>query len=166
MLSFGAAAGLFGPRAEAQEPETGLPPPPTTTVVEAGHTFWKHPDYDAVVEIWTDPVKGLRGKIASLNPLDNKVREVVGKILKKDVKQVSDKDVMSFQGMEGNLSLHREGLKWTGTIYWPFKEKSYGVDVETPTDHTLHVRGYFIMLPFIGRSVDLQSAPPPKPKTP
>ncbi len=131
-----------------------------------GHRFWKHPDYDAVIEVWTDPVKGLRGRIASLNPADEKIRKVVGKILKKDVGQVSAKDVLSFVGLEGDLHLHPEGAnKWIGSIYWPFKNASYGVAVEEAADK-LHVRGFLLTLPFIGKSADLKPAAAPAPKTP
>jgi uncharacterized protein (DUF2147 family) len=161
-FSFGAVAGLFGDALRAEEP---LPAPETPTMTETGHTFWKHPDYDAVVEVWADATKGLRGRVASLNPADKKIREMVGKILKKEEKLVSDKDVLSFVGMEGDLHLHREGLKWTGSIYWPFKEKSYGVDVEQKGD-TLHVHGFFLWMPLLGKSAELTPAKPPGPKTP
>lgn len=167
MLSFGAATGLFGPKVEAGEPS----PVNTQTMAQTGHTFWRHPDYDAVVEVWTDPLTGLRGRIASLNPADEKIRKVVGKILKKDEKDVTAKDVLSFEGMEGDLHLHREGLKWTGSIYWPYKDKSYGVDVE-PAQNVLHVHGFLLWLPIVGKSADLTAVAPPRtasqisPKTP
>jgi hypothetical protein len=166
MLSFGAALGAFG-KAKAAEPAPVIPPSPPA-MTEPGHTFWKHPEYDAVVEVWTDPVTGLRGRVASLNPADKKIREKIGKILDKDERQVTDKDVLSFVGMEGDLHLHREGLKWTGSIYWPFKQKSYGVDVEQKGEHTLRVHGFLLWMPIIGRTADLKPAepPPPAPKTP
>lgn len=162
MLSFGAATGLFGPKAEAGDAKA--PPPPTQT--QPGHSFWKHPDYDAILEVWTSPDSGLRGKIASLNPADQKIRQIVAKILKKDEKKVSDKDVLGFQGMEGDLHLEKDGEnKWTGSIYWPFKKKSYGVDVEQASDK-LHVHGFLLKLPILGKSVDLKPASAPAPKSP
>jgi uncharacterized protein (DUF2147 family) len=161
-LTFGAASGFLGGRAKAQE----APPLPPASMTAPGHTFWKHPDYDAVIEVWTEPVRGLRGKIASLNPNDEKIRKVVGKILKKEEDQVSAKDVLSFVGMEGDLNLHRDGAnKWTGSMYWPYKDKSYGVDVEQDAAK-LHVRGFLLLLPFIGKSADLKPAAAPAPKTP
>ncbi|MEZ0226847.1 MAG: hypothetical protein ACAH83_19985 [Alphaproteobacteria bacterium] len=164
MLSFGAATGLFSPKAEAQG--TTNAPPPTPTRVEPGHSFWKHPEYDAVLEVWVSPDSGLRGKVVSLNPADKKVRAVIAKILKKDEKKVSDADVLGFQGMEGDLSLKPDGEnKWTGSIYWPFKKKSYGVDVEQAGDK-LHVHGFLLKLPIIGRSVDLKPAAAPARKSP
>jgi hypothetical protein len=161
MLSFGVASGLFSQKVEAQD-RTTL----TTTTIPIplpGHSFWRHPDCDAVVEVWTDPKTGLRGKIVSLNPADEKIRKAVGKILKKDEEDVTAKDVLSFQGMEGDLHLHREGLKWTGSIYWPFKQKSYGVDVEQMKD-ALHVHGYLLLLPIFGKSVDLKPVGGPAPQ--
>ncbi|TAL28712.1 MAG: DUF2147 domain-containing protein [Alphaproteobacteria bacterium] len=164
MLSFGAATGLFGGRAEAQDSTNA--PPPTPTQTEPGHSFWKHPEYDAVLEVWVSPASGLRGKLVSLNPADQKVKAVVAKILKKDEKKVSDADVLSFQGMEGDLRLKPDGEnKWTGSIYWPFRKKSYGVDVEQTNDN-LHVHGFLLKLPILGKSVDLKPAAAPRPKTP
>jgi uncharacterized protein (DUF2147 family) len=164
MLSFGAATGLFGAKAEGQDSTAAPPPAPVRT--ETGHSFWKHPEYDAVLEVWVGPDSGLRGKVVSLNPADKKIRAVVAKILRKDEKKVSDADVLAFQGMEGDLRLKPDGEnKWTGSIYWPFKQKSYGVDVEQAEDK-LHVHGFLLKLPIIGKSVDLKPAAAPKPKTP
>lgn len=163
LLSFGMASGLFSLNLEAQNKaaQAPAPTPAPLTMSLTGHSFWRHPDCDAVVEVWTDPMKGLRGKIVSLNPADEKIRKAVGKILKKDEDEVTAKDVLSFQGMEGDLHLHQEGLKWAGTIYWPFKQKSYGVEVE-PVKDALHVHGYLLLLPILGKSVDLKPVRPPQ----
>lgn len=166
MLSFGAATGLFGPRAQAQAVE----PPPQGTAIEqtietdatAPRTYWKHPEYDAVMEVWESKEKGLRGRIVAINPADPKVREAVAKILKKSPKKTTHEDIMQFQGMEGDLTLHREGDKWTGSVYWSFKKKSYGLDVEEKKGK-LHVRGFFLSFPLFGASVDLTPASKPVP---
>lgn len=169
MLSFGAATGAFD-RAMAQEPPTPpLPPPnPVTltqdTVTQPVRTYWKHPEYDAVLEVWTDPEKGLRGRLASLNPDDPKIKLMVSRILEKKPEKVTQDDILGFVGMEGDLKLRKLGDNhWKGSMFWPFKGKSYGVEVKQEDDN-LYVRGFILKLPILGRSVDLKPSPPPAPK--
>lgn len=168
MLSFGAATGLFDTlhAAETNAPPP-IPPDPVTQAVEMplrrDSTYWKHPEYGAVMEVWTDPEKGLRGRLVSLDATDEKVREVVGKILKKKTEKVTDDDINGFVGMEGDLTLQQLGENhWKGSIYWPYKQKSYGVEVKQE-DGNLHVRGFFLRFPILGKEVDLKPAAAPKP---
>ena len=168
-LSFGAATGLFGGKAEAQETTQIIPPTPVTMTQtqtqSAAHSFWRHPDYDAVMEVWVDKDKGLRGKIVSLNAADRHVREAVGKILKKKTGEVTDDNVKSFSGLEGDLTLKQTAPdKWSGTIYWPYKDKSYGVDVEI-SPSKMHVHGFLLWMPIFCKDVDLKPAEKPPLRT-
>lgn len=166
-LSFGAATGLFDTARANETNSVPLPENPVTETVEMPQeqrSYWKHPDYDAVMEVWETKDRSLRGRIMSLNAEDKKIQEVIGKILKKKTAEVTKDDINGFVGMEGDLHLQKLGENhWKGSIYWPYKEKSYGVEVELDAGK-LHVRGFFLMMPIIGRSVDLKPAAAPAPK--
>jgi hypothetical protein len=176
VLGFAAAGQLTGANAKAEDapPPAPIQQPQATNApaVIPGHTFWKHPDYDAIIEIWTDPVLGLRGKVASLNPDNPKIRSLAAKAYHmEDEKKLTRDQVLAFQGLEGDLHLHSAGDgKWTGTIYWPytrFKVKTFGVDVDQRNDQ-LHVHGYLlpwkilgVPMPQFGKSTDLKPSAPP-----
>lgn len=162
MLAFSAVAGLFSSALPAAEASIAPIPAETYTLEQQPEkTYWRHPQYDAVMEVWTDPVKGIRGKVVSLNADDLKVREAIGRILRKDVKKVTTEDVKSFVGMEGELSMRETSPgKWEGTVYWPYKKKFYGLDVEQK-EGKLKAHGFFINFPIFGRTVELVRAEKP-----
>jgi uncharacterized protein (DUF2147 family) len=170
MLSFGAASGFFSQTIHAQD-TTAVPPRTDSTLtvstltvsntVPANATYWKHPQYGATVMMWECAEKGLCARVVALDPEDKRLREMAAKILEKDVRKVTAEDVMGFIGMEGQMELKKEGDKWKGRVYWPFKKKFYGLDVTQKDSTTLDVHGFLIRLPFIGRTVKLQQAKPP-----
>ncbi len=127
--------------------------------------FWKHPDYDATVETWPCEERGICGRVHNLNPEDKGVREVVGKILKKPEKKVTREEVLSFCGYEGEMSLKQKSADtWEGKVFWPFREKFYGVSIRQEDQNRAVVRGYFLWFPLLGRTeklIGVDNPPPP-----
>lgn len=164
MLSFAAATGLFSQVLQGQDTASATPVPAVSArldTVPPGATYWKHPDYGAVVMMWECPGKGLCAKVVALDSNDKKIRELAAAILAKDVKKVTAEDVQGFVGMEGQLELTKQGDKWKGRVYWPFHKKYYGLDVAQKDSSTLSVHGFLIRLPILGRTVKLEAAKPP-----
>lgn len=151
-------------------PQTGIEPAPTSGNTQ--YSYWKHPEYNAVVRAWKCEERGVCGNLHYLDTQDQKVRDMVGRILQKQPGKVTDEDVLSFCGFEGDANLRPDGKnKWDGKIYWPFRKKSYGIALNEKSPDNLSVRGYLLMLPFLGMTVKLDNvaSPPPacqKPPSP
>lgn len=158
-----------GAKAEeaALELETSAPPAPEAEDVQ--YSYWKHPEYNAVVRAWKCEERGVCGNLHYIDTQDQKVRDMVGRVLQKKSSKVTDEDVLSFCGFVGDMNMKPDGEnKWNGKIYWPFRKKSYGIALHEKSSGDLSVRGYLLRLPFIGMTVKLDPVdnPPPACKKP
>jgi hypothetical protein len=114
----------------------------------AGHSYWKHPDYDAVLDLWNCPERGICLKIHALNAEDPKVRALAAKDVKKDVKDLTPEDMQKFCGY--TLELHdmkQKDGKWQGRLYVRSRNQNFGVEIQPPAaggDGKLRMRGYVI----------------------
>lgn len=115
---------------------------------QPGHTYWTHPDYDGVLDIWNCPERGICAKVYAVNPNDDRVRKAAAGTLKKKVKDVTDEDVMKqFCGYEAQFSEMKEEEPghWNGKIYIISRDAYYGVELKAaPDGEHMHMRGYLL----------------------
>jgi hypothetical protein len=137
--------------ARAQTPANDSAQKVTQTAVEnplAGHTYWSHPDYDGVLDVWNCPERGVCAVVHSINANDPKVRKAAAKLVKKNVSDVTDADVMKeFCGYEAQFSDMKqlEPGHWQGKIWIASHHSFFGVDLKPSDDaHTLYLRGYLL----------------------
>ena len=130
-------------------------PPPRDTAAQAmksnalpGHTYWTHPDYNGVLDIWNCPERGICAKVHAVNPQDERVRKAAAGTLKKKVQDVTDEDVMKqFCGYEAQFSEMKElePGHWDGKIFIVSRNAYYGVDLKESADgEHMHMRGYLL----------------------
>jgi hypothetical protein len=118
----------------------------TPSGAQPGHTYWKHPDYDAVLDLWNCPERGVCLKIHSLNPADKKVRELAAKELKKKPEELTDADMVKFCGYEFQLQemKQKKDGKWQGKLAFNSYSTRFGVEIQRPAEDggKLRMRGY------------------------
>jgi hypothetical protein len=113
-----------------------------------GHTYWTHPDYDGVLDVWNCPERGICAQIHSVNANDERVRKAAGKLLKKDPSKVTEADVMKeFCGYQAQFSDMKqlEPGHWDGKIWIASRNTFFGVDLKASNDGSkLDMRGYLL----------------------
>lgn len=115
---------------------------------QPGHSYWKHPDYDGVLDVWNCPERGICAKVHAVNTQDARVRRAVAKTMKKDVKKITDDDVLkNICGYEAQFSemKQNEPGHWEGKIWIASRKTFFGVELKEAQDHEhLYLRGYMI----------------------
>jgi hypothetical protein len=118
------------------------------TNAQAGHTYWTHPDYDGVLDVWNCPERGICAKVHAVNPNDTRVRKAAAGTLKKNIKDVTDTDVMKqFCGYEAQFSemKEQEPGHWNGKIYIISRDAYFGVELkQRPDGEHMNMRGYLL----------------------
>jgi hypothetical protein len=113
-----------------------------------GHTYWKHPDYDGVLDVWRCPERGICARVHAVNTQDERVRKAVAKTLKKDVKKVTDDDVLkNICGYEAQFREMKEVEPghWAGKIWIVSRNTHFGVELKQAQDQEhLYLRGYVL----------------------
>jgi hypothetical protein len=155
LLTTSALAATFGIATarplRAQQPESTAKDSVQQTVVpdsQPGHTYWHHPDYDGVLDVWNCPQRGVCAKVHSINTQDKKVREAAAKTLKKKTDSVTDADVLKqFCGYEAQFSEMKqvEPGTWDGKIWIASRNTNFGVTLrQDPDGEHLNLRGYLL----------------------
>lgn len=141
------AAGAFTPRRAAAQTQRDSTVK-TDTYAQTGHTYWQHPDYDAVLDIWRCAERGVCVKVHSVNAENQKTREAVAKDAKKDIKNITPADVAKFCAYEAQLVQMKEVAPgdWRGKIWIASRNSHFGVDIHEPKGEevNLKMRGYIV----------------------
>ncbi|MEZ0226846.1 MAG: hypothetical protein ACAH83_19980 [Alphaproteobacteria bacterium] len=120
----------------------------TVSNAQPGHTYWKHPDYDGVLEVWRCPERGICAKVQSVNTQDPRVRTAVAKTMKKDVKKITDEDVLkNICGYEAQFREMKEVEPdhWVGKIWIVSRNTHFGVELkQAQNQEHLYLRGYVL----------------------
>lgn len=202
-LIFAAAATVFAVKLTAQEPSASEKKPPSaggtlqgvapespSARAEAGHTFWNMKNYGVVLDVWNCPGSGVCIRVASVDSTNEKLRKLLAdRILKKDVKDVTDAEVQRLCGFQPQFTLERErggdgsaGLgKWKGKVMIRWEQLTgksepdhgvYGVEIDDRANRdnpgmgeTLHIRGFWLkpwpLSAIVSGSGELTPAEPP-----
>jgi hypothetical protein len=135
-------------RAQSQPPQKDSVTQTQVSNEQPGHTYWTHPDYDGVLDVWNCPERGICAKVHAVNPQDERVRKAAAGTLKKNVKDVTDEDVMKqFCGYEAQFSEMKEAEPghWNGKIYIISRDSYFGVELkERPDGEHMNMRGYLL----------------------
>lgn len=114
---------------------------------EAGHTYWRYPDYDGIIDVWKD-TSGIHFRVHSINPENQKVREMVAGQAKKDTASLTEADFQKAVGYVAQLRDMKEGKdgKWRGKIWIEARKEHFGLDIQFPkgTETRLSIRGYIV----------------------
>lgn len=131
-----------------------LPPPvPFTETLtsefnkEAGHSYWKHPDYDSIIDFWMEK-DGPHMRVHAINPDNPKVRDMIAKGAKKDVSQLTQEDLdkaASYVSILKDMKREKDG-SWRGKLYVVSRDEHFGIHIRLPEgdQKTLLIRGYII----------------------
>lgn len=144
---------------------------------QPGHSYWTHPDYDGVLDVWNCPERGICAKVHSINADDPRVRKAAAKTLNKSPDSVTTAEVMKqFCGYEAQFGEMKQSEPghWEGKIWIASRKSWFGVELkEDPSGEKLHLRGYllgfvrFLLLgdPYhvLGKGNDLNRVPNPPP---
>lgn len=146
-LALGFTAAAARP-VRAQEPSPDKVKSASVADTQPGHSYWQHPDYDGVLDVWNCPERGICAKVHSINVQDDKVRQAAARTLKKKPGEVTDKDVLQqFCGYEAQFSEMKQvepGL-WDGKIWIASRKTFFGVSLKQDADgEQLHLRGYLL----------------------
>lgn len=114
---------------------------------QEGHTYWKHPDYDSVIDLWRDST-GIHFRVHSINPDNPKVKEMVAGSVSKKIENLTPADyekAASYVAQLVDMKEEKNG-KWKGKIYVATRKEHFGIEIQLPqgAEKNLKVRGYII----------------------
>lgn len=114
---------------------------------EAGHSYWKHPDYDSIIDFWID-AKGPQMRVHAINPDNPRVKDMIAKGAKKDVSQLTQEDfdkAASYVSILKDMKQEKDG-SWRGKLFVASRNEHFGVHIRPSAEGqpNLLVRGYII----------------------
>lgn len=117
------------------------------TIPQSTHSFWKHPEYDGVIDLWTDST-GIQFRIHALNPENDRVRNLVAGYVSKDKKNLTPADfekALDYQAQLRDMKNMGNG-RWQGKIWIEQRKEAFGFDIQLPQgdQKNLKIRGYAI----------------------
>lgn len=141
------AASVRPMRAQAPHNAAALTQTIDNPYKQEGHTYWKHPDYESVIDLWKDST-GIHFRVHSLNPDNPKVKEMVAGSVSKKIEHLTQADYEKAASYVAQLVDMKEGKngRWTGKIYVATRKEHFGIDIQLPhgNEKNLKVRGYII----------------------
>ena len=144
VLSLGFFAASVRPmRAQNAVVEQGV----VQTLPQTAHSYWTHPEYDGVIDLWTDST-GIQFRIHALNPNNDKTRNLVAGNVSKDKNKLTTADfekALEYQAQLRDMK-NMGGGRWQGKIWIEQRKEAFGFDIQLPQgDHkNLKIRGYAI----------------------
>lgn len=117
------------------------------TIPQTAHSYWKHPDYDGIIDVWTDST-GIQFRIHALNPENDKVRNLVAGNVSKDKSKLTQADFGKALEYKPQLRDMKNmgGGRWQGKIWIEQRKEAFGFDIQLPQGEqkNLKIRGYAI----------------------
>lgn len=117
------------------------------TIPQTAHSYWKHPDYDGIIDLWTDSA-GIQFRIHALNPANEKVRNLVAGNVSKDKNKLTQADFEKSLEYKPQLRDMKNmgGGRWQGKIWIEQRKEAFGFDIQLPQgdNKNLKLRGYAI----------------------
>ncbi|HYD17297.1 MAG TPA: hypothetical protein VEF76_02320 [Patescibacteria group bacterium] len=145
------------------------------TQPQTSHSYWKHPDYDAIIDLWTD-TSGIHFRVHALNPENPKVRELVAGNVSKDKKDLTTADfekTLNYAAQLRDMKNMGNG-RWQGKIWIEQRKEAFGFDIQLPQqgEKNLKLRGYAIsgwkkvvtLGGIVGKSLELSPVANPPPR--
>ena len=117
------------------------------TIPQSAHSYWNHPEYDGVIDVWTDST-GIQFRIHALNPENDRVRNLVAGYVSKDKKNLTPADfekALDYQAQLRDMKNMGNG-RWQGKIWIEQRKEAFGFDIQLPQgdQKNLKIRGYAI----------------------
>ena len=139
---------LFTPRARAQgggSSQTVAADTLRSWQPEPGHTYWKHPSYDAILDMWECKERGICMRLHTINPDDPEIRKLTAKETKKKIEDITHDDLAQMCGYEmqfSDMKRQKDG-SWQGKLYIKSRDLKVKVVITPPqaADSTLRMRG-------------------------
>lgn len=124
-----------------------VPAAAVQTIPQSAHSYWKHPEYDGVIDLWTDST-GIQFRIHALNPENDKVRTLVAGYVSKDKARLTPADfekALEYQAQLRDMKNMGNG-RWQGKIWIEQRKEAFGFDIQLPhgNQQNLKIRGYAI----------------------
>ncbi len=158
----------------ADKPLTSAEIKKISTATFSQTTYWKHPEYNIIAKVEPCKEKGLcisvhnidnesfnnRLLLARLLGLGKAVDDGFSDILTRyepDPDQVYPWLVDRYCNYEAEVKLTQNPAQgeWSGSIYSPFNQKSYGISLSMKDTDTVIASGYFLGLSFLKKSIEL-----------
>ncbi len=117
------------------------------TLPQTAHSYWTHPEYDGVIDVWTDST-GIQFRIQALNPANDKTRNLVAGNVSKDKNKLTPADFEKALEYKPQLRDMKNmgGGRWQGKIWIEQRKEAFGFDIQLPqgNNKNLKIRGYAI----------------------